>query len=134
MPVKTGALAAATVGTQQERQAKGLDMFSPGHLPLYEQGGIPIGGKILAQNYYSPFGIANDPAETATGLLEPWLLQPVNALGFGIDWLGKPLDGRWAEHEQGKREDAQPHTGSSVRAGQWCCFVHSAVHESRAGS
>ena len=38
----------------------------PGHLPLYEQGGIPGAGGILAQNYYSPFGVVNgDPLETA---------------------------------------------------------------------
>lgn len=91
MPVKTALLASTTVGTEKERQAKGLDMFSPGHLPLYEQGGIPVGNKILAQNYYSPMGIANNPAETATSLLEPWALTPANTLAFGINWLGKPL-------------------------------------------
>jgi hypothetical protein len=89
-PVKTGLLAAATVGTQQQRQQQGLDMFAPNALPPYEQGGIPAGGKILAQNYYSPFGIANDPLETAEGLLQPWLTPAVTA-ALGVDWLGKPL-------------------------------------------
>jgi hypothetical protein len=89
-PIKTGIVAGATVGTQQERQAKGLDLFSPGAVPGYEQGAIPIGGKLLAQNYYSPFGVANDPIETAGSLLVPWLQGPLLA-GLGDNYLGRPL-------------------------------------------
>lgn len=90
-PVATGAVAGATVGTQQERNQKGLDLFAPNAVPPYMQGGIPIaGGKVLAQNYYSPFGVANDPLDTAGSLIAPWL-QPLLFGSKGIDYLGKPL-------------------------------------------
>jgi len=90
MPVKTGLLAAGTIGTEKQRQAEGLDMFAPGHLPLYMQGGIPWGGKILAQNYYSPFGVMNDPLETGQSLIQPWLTPFVLGAG-GKDWLMRDL-------------------------------------------
>jgi hypothetical protein len=91
-PVATGLLAAQTVGTEKERQKEGLDLFSKGHLPLFMQGGIPAGGKILGQNYYSPFGIANDPLATAQSLFQPWATPLVTgSLSSGVNWLGKPL-------------------------------------------
>jgi hypothetical protein len=92
-PVKTGLLAAATVGTEKERQAHGLDLFSAGRLPDYMQGGIPIGGgRILAQNYYSPFGVANEPFATASSLVEPWATTPLVLSPLGIDWKGTPIN------------------------------------------
>ena len=90
-PVQTGVAAAATVGTEKERQARGLDMFSKGAVPPFMQGAIPLsGGKVLAQNYYSPFGVANDPLETMGSLMEPWMQSGL--LGsLGDNWLGKGL-------------------------------------------
>lgn len=90
-PVKTGVLAAATAGTEQERKQQGLDLFAPNALPSYEQGGVPLGGKIIAQNYYSPFGTANEPLATAGDLILPWFGQPVATAKWGVNWLGKPL-------------------------------------------
>lgn len=90
-PVATGVLAGATVGTEQERMKKGMDLFAPNALPGYMQGGIPIaGGKVLAQNYYSPFGVANDPVETMGSLIEPWLQSPLLG-GLGDNYLGRSL-------------------------------------------
>lgn len=86
-PVLTGALAAANVGTEKQRQKLGLDLFYPGALPLYKQGGIPIGGQLWAANYYSPVGVANDPLETAGQMIEPWAIGPLLAL-YGDDWHG----------------------------------------------
>lgn len=91
-PVGTGVLAGATVGTQQERNVKGLDLFAPNAVPEYMQGGIPLaGGKVLAQNYYSPFGVANDPLQTAASLMEPWAQSPLFG-AFGDNYLGKSLN------------------------------------------
>jgi hypothetical protein len=89
-PLLTSALAAGHMGTAKQRQQEGLDLFAPGHLPLYMQGGIPAGGDIIGQNYYSPFGIANDPLATGQSLLQPWL-TPLVLGSLGLNWLGRPL-------------------------------------------
>jgi hypothetical protein len=90
-PVQSGALAAATVGTQKDRSAQGLDLFSPNAAPGYMQGGIPLGGnKILAQNYYSPFGVANDPLATFGSLAAPTLQAAIYGAA-GDNYLGKAL-------------------------------------------
>jgi hypothetical protein len=94
-PVITGALAAATLGTAKQRQARGQDLFAPNALPSYMQGGIWAGNKVIAQNYYSPFGIANDPLATAQSLIQPWMtpLALAAAPSGGLNWLGRPLMG-----------------------------------------
>ena len=89
-PIKTGLLASATTGTQKQRQAEGLDMFSPGHLADYLQGSIPVNNKLIASQYYSPQGMANDFSGTAASLIEPTLTPMVLAL-LGDNWLGRPL-------------------------------------------
>lgn len=89
-PVKTGVLASTTVGTEKQRQAEGLDMFSPGRLSDYLQGSIPAGSKLIAQQYYSPAGVAGDPFETAESLVEPTLLPITQAL-MGDNYLGRQL-------------------------------------------
>jgi uncharacterized membrane protein YgcG len=107
-PVMSGALAAATVGTQKERQANGLDMFSAGRLPDYMQGGIPLGGgRTLAQNYYSPFGVANDPVATASSLLEPWATTPFVLAPLGLNWLGRGIS-----------SPGNPHGSKQANSGQ----------------
>lgn len=89
-PIGTGLAAAANVGTQKQRFAKGMDLFAPNALPLYMQGGIPAGGKVIAQNYYSPFGVANDPLQTAQSLAIP-TAEPILAGLAGDNWLGHTI-------------------------------------------
>ncbi len=89
-PVGAALQAALNQGTQQQREKLGLDMFSPNHLPLYKQGGIPIGGQLWGANYYSPAGVMGDPGETATSLILPWETELAAALG-GRDWKGTPI-------------------------------------------
>ena len=90
-PLQTAAVAAATMGTEKERMKLGEDQFAPNALPLFMQGGVPLGGgRVLAQNYYSPFGVANDPMETAGSLIEPTVAPLLNALQ-GNNWLGRGL-------------------------------------------
>lgn len=104
-PVKTGLLAAATVGTEKQRQSEGLDMFSPGHLAGYLQGSIPSGGKLIGQQYYSPFGVAGDPAGTMASLMEPTFMPVVLSL-LGDNYLGRPL-----------RSPSNPHGSKDTNAG-----------------
>jgi hypothetical protein len=106
-PVQTGVIAGATVGTQKEREAQGLDLFGPNAVPPYMQGGIGLGGgKVLAQNYYSPFGVANDPIQTLGSLVEPALV-PFLVGSLGDNYLGKPLN-----------SPKNPHGSKPTNAGQ----------------
>ena len=89
-PVGTSVLAAASTGTDAERQKLGLDMFSPSRLPLYLQGGIPSGSDLNMANYYSPFGTMNDPLQTFESLVEPTVIPTMLAL-VGDDYLGKQM-------------------------------------------
>lgn len=108
-PVQTGAIAGATIGTQQERMQQGLDLFAPNAVPSYMQGGIGLGGnKILAQNYYSPFGVANDALQTGGSLIEPALL-PIAFGSYGLDYLGRPLNSPGNPHG-----DKQSNTGQKL--------------------
>ena len=89
-PVGAAFFAALNTGTEKQRQALGLDMFSPNHLPLYQQGSIPLGQQLWGANYYSAFGVANNPGETATSLLVPWQAELVKA-AQGQDWKGSTI-------------------------------------------
>lgn len=105
-PVKTGLLASATMGTEKQRQAMGLDMFAPNALPGYQQGAIPGGpGKVIAQNYYSPFGVMNNPLETIGSLWEPWM-QSALLGSVGVNWLGKPLTS--PDNPRGTKKESLP--------------------------
>ncbi len=89
-PVGTAFFAGLNAGTEKQRQALGLDMFSPGHLPLYQQGSIPLGSNLWQANYYSAFGVVNNPGETATSLIAPWQSELLQAFS-GKDYLGRPI-------------------------------------------
>lgn len=89
-PLGTAALASTTIGTEKQRIALGLDMFAPGHLPLYEQGGIPSALGLVGSNYYSPAGVANDPLSTAFDMILPQV-KPLFDAAAGNDWLGHAL-------------------------------------------
>jgi hypothetical protein len=111
-PVQTGLVAGATVGTQQERMAQGLDMFAPNKVPDYMQGGIGLGGgKVLAQNYYSPFGVANDPLQTLGSLWQP-AVSPIVLGSLGLNYLGKPLN-----------SPTNPHGDKPTNAGQKAAYI-----------
>lgn len=91
-PLQTGAVASATAGTEKERLASGMDLFSPTAVPPYMQGGVPLsGGRVLAQNYYSPFGVANDFFQTLGSLVAPAVV-PLVVGSLGDNYLGKPLN------------------------------------------
>jgi hypothetical protein len=110
-PVLSGLSAASYRGTEAERQKLGLDMFGKGALPLYMQGSIPLGkGKVLGQNYYSPYGTLNNPVETASSLVQPWV-APVLEGAIGVNWLGKGLSSPGNPH--GDRSKVTP--GQSVQ-------------------
>jgi hypothetical protein len=111
-PVQTGLVAGATVGTQQERMAQGLDMFAPNKVPDYMQGGIGLsGGRVLAQNYYSPFGVANDPVQTLGSLWQP-AISPIILGSLGLNYLGKPLN-----------SPTNPHGNKPSNAGQKAAYI-----------
>lgn len=90
-PVGAAFLAALNTGTEKQRQKLGLDMFSPGHLPLYQQGSVLIGGKLWNPSYYSAFGVAGNPGETAASLIAPWQSELWNA-ARGKDWKGDTIN------------------------------------------
>jgi hypothetical protein len=103
-PVKTSALAAATVGSEKQRREAGLDLFAPNHLPLYKQGSVPMSwfggpkGRMVDPTYYSPFGLAVNPGETATSLIAPWEASILETAA-GRNWLMDKLTS--PEHPRG---------------------------------
>lgn len=111
-PLQTGAVASATAGTDKERIASGMDLFSPNPVAAYMQGGVPLsGGRVLAQNYYSPFGIANDFFQTLGSLVAPAVV-PLVVGSLGDNYLGKPLN-----------SPSDPHGRKPANAGQKAEYI-----------
>lgn len=81
-PVKTSVLAAATVGTADERRKL--------HLPPWAQG-IPLSnGRVLPIEHFTPAGIAEDPTTSAADLVLPQISGSLLNLR-GINWTGQQL-------------------------------------------
>lgn len=88
-PMKVAALAAMEAGTGAANQSKE---------PSYLQGGIgvhlPIVGDVtLTPEYYSPFGVANEPEKTATGQIFPQAAEPFETLRGSNSLTGKEIAG-----------------------------------------
>lgn len=106
-PTFTGIQAAAATMTQRERDALGLDLWTPreigGALPSYRQQGLPLsGGRLLPTVRWTSFGVfsSQSPLADVTTFMFPFISDIGNVADLGVDWKGDKLTNKNGEPNQ----------------------------------
>lgn len=102
-PVISALIADATSATEEWRKQHRLSLHDS-HVKPFLMGSYPKGDKFVKLARYTPFGIGEDVSGSLAGLVMPQF-DSAQMAARGLDWTGKPLNGKHSADDvtQGER-------------------------------